>query len=83
MKKKQSKRDLPANCPELFIQHCDCGSSECDSILIVLRNPVIRELKGPTAKSDELVSLVHFPMANIRSFIEELLKMAIERGFEV
>ncbi len=65
--------------PEFIITDCDCGSSECDSIMLVMVHPVIR----PIADTEDLCSLVHFPLSCAQGLIDEIRRRAKTKGIRL
>ncbi len=68
--------DQPDKTPMLDFRHCDCGSRTCESIMVIMERPVIREVK----ESEELVSVVYFPVDQLQSLLDHLRMLAAEKG---
>lgn len=67
--------------PALMMRRCQCGRPTCNTVVFAMLRPVIESVKENG--KEELASLVHFPLEHAQSFVNELRRLAAERGVTI
>lgn len=65
--------------PQLLLQPCECGDTNCRTVVIAMIHPVIVPVDG----TNDLACKVHFPLEHAQSFVDTLRELAADRGINV
>lgn len=66
--------------PLFFVQDCDCGRTDCDSVLFVMIKPRLIPVEGHPG---EQASTVRFPIDYIQRLVDGLRMKALAKGMRI